>query len=225
MKNKIRVEFILDESGSMEGQQKTVINGFNEQIQEMRKEEKTKDVEYTVSLTKFSSEATVVFANKPLSEVKEIGTADYKPNGMTALYDAVGMRIDTAEEGEQNVLVYIFTDGAENSSKNFSHEAIKALIDIRQKQGWGFTYFGADMDAAAAASSINIANSVNYASANTAGAMYATSAIRGTYTSNVSKGLSGFERSVNLTADVDEAALNNVSFTTTTGGGVNGRRK
>jgi uncharacterized protein YegL len=217
-KNRIRVEFILDESGSMSGQEKTVINGFNEQVQEMRKEEKTKEVEYVVSLTKFSSNVTTLFAERPLAEVKEITTADYKPDGMTALYDAVGSRIDTAEEGEQNVLVYIFTDGAENSSKKFSHAAVKELIDIRQKQGWGFTYFGADMDAAAAASSIGVANAVNYASVNMADALYATSAVRGTYTSNVSKGLVGAMRSCNLTADVDEEALNNISWTSSTTG-------
>lgn len=208
MKNKIRVEFILDESGSMSGQRQTVIDGFNEQIQQMRIEEKTKEVEYTVSLTKFSSEATVVFANKPLSEVREIVKADYDPNGLTALYDAVGMRIDTAEEGEQNVLVYIFTDGAENKSRIFTHVAIKALIDIRQKQGWGFTYFGANMDAAAAASSINIVNAVNYNSSNTRRALSSTHAVRSSYLGNVTAGLSGLERASNLTANVDQDALN-----------------
>lgn len=216
MKNKIRVEFILDESGSMAHQRKTVINGFNEQVQEMRKEELKNEVEYSVSLTKFSTETKVVFANRPLAEVKEITLEDYNPGGGTALYDAVGERIDTAEEGEQNVLVYIYTDGEENASKKVTHAAVKALIDIRQKQGWGFTYFGADMDAAAEAAKIGVLNAVAYSSNNTNEAFYAASDIRSTYTSNMVRGLTGTMRSSNLAANVDESLLNKVDTVNTT---------
>lgn len=198
----------------MGNQRQTVINGFNEQIDEMRKEEPLKEVEYIVSLTKFNSSATVVFANRPLAEVKHITLEDYSPNGMTALYDAVGMRIETAEVGEDDVLVYIYTDGDENASSRFDHAQVTTLIKHRQEQGWGITYFGGGIDATRAAASIGVANAVNYCVSNTDAAFAASSNVRATYTNNVKRGLVGQMKVCNLAADVDVAALNT---TTTTG--------
>lgn len=216
MKNKIRVEFILDESSSMGGQRQSVISGFNEQIDQMRIEEPLKEVEYIVSLTKFASEVTNVFTNRPLSEVQHITEADYTPNGMTALHDAIGLRIQTAEVGEDDVLVYIFTDGYENASRQFDRSQIMTLIDMRQKQGWGVTYFGADMNAVQAAQSIGVVNAVNYAAVNTSHAFAATESVRSCYTANVKSGVKGMMKSHNLAAFVDQDALNNVTTTTTT---------
>jgi len=223
MKNRIRVEFILDESGSMASQRQTVVNGFNEQIQEMRKEQETKGVEYVLSLTKFNTQTTIVFSKRPLSEVNEITLADFTPNGGTALYDALGVRIDTAEEGEENVMVFIFTDGEENASKNFNDVGIRALVDIRQKQGWAFTFFGADMNAALAGSKIGVFNNVNYSASCTYDAFQAVNEVRSAYTTNVTSGMKGLSRSMNITANVDESKLNSsnmnwqVKQTTTTG--------
>lgn len=202
----------------MGSQRQVVINGFNEQIDEMRKEEPIKEVEYIVSLTKFNSSATVVFANKPLAEVKHITLEDYNPNGMTALYDAVGTRIETAEVGENDVLVYIYTDGDENASSRFDHAQVTTLIKHRQDQGWGFTYFGGGIDAVKSASSIGIANAVNYCVSHTDAAFAASSNVRATYTSNVKRGLVGQMKVCNLAADVDQDALNGITFTTTTTG-------
>lgn len=216
MKNQFRVEFILDESGSMISQRKTVIDGFNEQIQEMKKEETEKEIEYLISLTKFSGQVEVVFSKVPLSQIREITVEDYNPTGSTALYDAVGKRIETAIEGETNVLVYIFTDGQDNASREFSSNTLKTLIDIRQKQGWGFTYFGANMDANVAAQNIGVVNSVTYDSFSTAEAISATKSVRGVYTQNVNSGLMGMMRSSNLTSMVNEDELMG-KFTTTTG--------
>jgi len=43
-------------------------------------------------------------------------------------------------------LVTIITDGYENASREYSHTAIRSLIDSYKEQGWQFTYIGADHD-------------------------------------------------------------------------------
>ena len=70
----IKQKFIIDESGSMLNQQMTVINGFNEQLQDMAREEREQDVRYLVSLTKFSHAVTKVFVDVPMAEVPRLTT-------------------------------------------------------------------------------------------------------------------------------------------------------
>src|ERR1035437_7488867 len=103
----IKQKFVVDESGSMLSQQGTIISGFNEQLNTMKQEEKENDVRYLVTLVKFSDTVTVLYKDKPLSEVPELTTSTYVPSGWTALYDAIGATIDTAALGETDVMVTI----------------------------------------------------------------------------------------------------------------------
>ena len=206
MAKTIKQKFILDESGSMLSQQQVVIDGFNEQLEMMGKEEACGEIRYLVSLTKFSEKVEKVFTDVPLANVKRLTKNDYKPCGGTALFDAIGATIDTAARGETDVMVTIMTDGHENSSTNWKQPAIKTLIKLRQDENkWCFVYFGANQYALTAASSIGVANAVNYTVANTANAMHAMSAVRGTYTSSA---LSGNYMTSNLACNVNEADLN-----------------
>jgi uncharacterized protein YegL len=197
----IKQKFVIDESGSMAGQQTTIISGFNEQLSTMRQEEKDTDVRYLVTLTKFSDKAVVVFKDKPLSEVPDLTTRTYTPSGWTALYDAIGMTIDTAEQGETDVMVTIMTDGAENKSREWKKASIKTLIQIRENENkWGFVFFGANQDAWQEASQLNISNALNYTMANTGAAMKSMSAVRSAY---VTSALQGTYTTSNLTACVN----------------------
>jgi uncharacterized protein YegL len=197
----IKQKFIVDESGSMAPQQMTVISGFNEQLNSMKQEEKANGVRYLVTLVKFNENVTTLYTDKPLAEVKELTTETYVPSGWTALLDAIGKTIDTATPGESDVLITIFTDGAENRSKEWKKNTIKTLIDLRQRENkWGFVYFGANVDAFSEASSLGISNAVDYTMANTGAAIYAMNAVRSCY---VSTATSGEYNVSNLTSTVN----------------------
>jgi von Willebrand factor type A domain len=198
-------KFILDESGSMSGQRATVISGFNEQLDTMRQEEIRDGISYLVSLTKFSDNVTIVYKDLPLNKVQPLSEETYSPGGWTALYDAIGATIDSAKLGETDTFVTIFTDGQENKSKKWKKASIKTLIDIRQNENkWGFVFFGANQDAWQEASSISIANALNYTAANTGSAISATSMCRSAY---VTTATSGVYNVSNLTCNVNQDDL------------------
>ena len=185
----IKQKFILDESGSMNVQRDTVISGFNEQIETMKQEEISNNISYLVSLTKFNDRVTVVYKDLPLNKILPLTYETYCPNGWTALYDAIGSTIDTAMLGETDTVVTIFTDGQENKSKTWKKVGIKTLIDLRQNENkWGFIYFGANQDAWQEASSLGMANAVNYTTSNTGAAIYAMSMCRSAYVTTANSG-------------------------------------
>jgi uncharacterized protein YegL len=94
---------------------------------------------------------------------------DYEliPRGGTALLDAVGqaivevgVKLKKIPEDERPgfVMVIIVTDGEENSSRTYTRDRVKQMIEHQQdKYGWNFTYLGANQDSFAEAGSIGIA--------------------------------------------------------------------
>ena len=89
--------------------------------------------------------------------VADVPPLNLQPRGSTALLDAMGRLItDTGRklvalsENERpgNVIVAIMTDGMENASREWTHPAIKSLVEQQTKDyGWQFLYMGADQDA------------------------------------------------------------------------------
>ncbi|HEY4831680.1 MAG TPA: hypothetical protein VIH61_03875 [Waddliaceae bacterium] len=201
----IKQKFIIDESGSMERQQEIVINGFNEQLITMKKEEKEKNIQYLVTLVKFNETVTVLYADKPLTDVFPLTKETYNPNGWTALYDAIGNSIDTAVRGETDVLITIMSDGVDNRSHSWKKSSVKTLIEIRQKENkWGFVYFGSNQDAWGEGSSLGVLNSLTYTTAATGNAINSMSACRSSY---VSESLTGSYNVGNLTCNVNKEDL------------------
>ena len=78
-----------------------------------------------------------------------------KPDGRTALYDAIITNIDFVENellktetaNERTVIFVILTDGHENASKLVDTQQVREKIMKLQQQGnWEFIFFGADLD-------------------------------------------------------------------------------
>lgn len=71
--------------------------------------------------------------------------------GMTALYDGIGASItgikDKRNVGDK-VIMKIFTDGGENSSRDFNQYQIKELIRSMEKEGFTITFVGTSGDVA-----------------------------------------------------------------------------
>ena len=78
-----------------------------------------------------------------------------KPDGRTALYDAIITNIDFVENEllkahsavDTTIVFVVLTDGHENASKLYDAQEVRETIMKLQKQGnWEFVFFGADLD-------------------------------------------------------------------------------
>ncbi len=142
--------FILDKSGSMYDLVDDTIGGFNSYIEK----EKGKDEKILVTLVLFDTQYTVLYSRKPIGEVEKLTREQYSAGGCTALYDAIGRTIVSLDkEVDNKVLFVITTDGLENSSRKFSKDQVKELI---QSHKWEFLFIGADIDSYAEASTLGI---------------------------------------------------------------------
>lgn len=162
------IVFIVDESGSMYDVWKPTIDGFNEYIQDLKKDSDDLVAKTYVSLIKFAFTANVVYAGKPLTQVEELNTTTYAPSGGTALNDAIAYAVkdlDSAVGPDDKALVVIQTDGFENSSRETTTEQVKDLIRAYEAKGnWSFAFLGADIDAWAQAQQYGVmrSNTMSY---------------------------------------------------------------
>ncbi len=140
---------ILDRSGSMYGLEVEVISNFNKFL----KEQQEVPGKAKLTLAVFDNEYTLIHDKVDLKDVKPITSKEYYLGGATALFDAVGKTMNSLKD-KKRAIVFIHTDGAENSSKEFNKSQVKALIDA--KPDWQFIFVGADMDAANAGGGIGV---------------------------------------------------------------------
>jgi len=166
MKTRVFNLIILDESGSMWSIKQAAINSVNETIQTIREAEKEhEDQEHYVMLVSFNSKMKTICECVSACEVKEITENDYNPNCSTALYDAMGLSLNALRPKvaeSDRVLVTVVTDGEENSSKEFTGKAIKALVDELKGKGWIFAYIGTNQDVEKVAATISITNTMKF---------------------------------------------------------------
>ena len=162
--------FILDRSGSMGGLEEDTVGGFNTMIEKQKKEEGA----CYVSTVLVNSESDVLHDRVPLSDIPKMTREDYIPYGSTALIDAIGSSIEhiytihkyaRPEDVPAHTMFVITTDGEENSSKKFTIEQVKKMIEEKkEKSGWEFLFIGANIDAVETAASYGISKNraVNY---------------------------------------------------------------
>ncbi|MCW5980770.1 MAG: VWA domain-containing protein [Bryobacteraceae bacterium] len=157
-KQQILVNVILDRSGSMQSSREGTIMGYNEYLKGLRADEATS---YNVSLIQFDApeertDLTVCYLDTPLAEAPPLTARDYKPRGSTPLFDAIGECIHRVEAKGRPVLTVIITDGMENASREFTLEAVKALITEKEREGWRFVFLGANIDSYAVGGSLGV---------------------------------------------------------------------
>ncbi len=162
-KQRVLVNVILDKSGSMGSKVQDVIGGFNLYLDELAKEPA---VDYGFSLTLFDTAVELKHQAVPLAKVARLDDANYRPSGNTALFDAIGNTVQTvATGGFDKIVTVIMTDGEENSSREWSLQAVRELIKSREAAGnWTFVFLGADLDAFTQGRNLGVpaANSVRY---------------------------------------------------------------
>lgn len=159
--NTTHVVMILDESASMKDKLNEVFSGFNNFILNQKNLKNDNDLFY---LIKFNNCVNSVYKAKKFENVEELNLFNYKPNGFTALYDAVYFGITSINESiNDRVICVIITDGEENSSKCASLQMIKNLIKDKEAKGnWNFLYIGEKPDVWARETGMDVCDSVPY---------------------------------------------------------------
>ena len=161
---------ILDESGSMSSIWRQALDGINETLNGIRKtqDEYPSQHQY-VSIVTFEGNGVrgvkTLRDRIPVENIQNLKDDDYRPGGCTPLYDAMGLSLNYLQHcvrDEDVVLVTIITDGYENSSNEYSGQAIKALVEKFREKGWIFAYIGANQDAVEVAKGLNIDNAMNF---------------------------------------------------------------
>jgi uncharacterized protein YegL len=177
-KQRVLVNVILDKSGSMSTKVQDVIGGFNLYLDELAKEPA---VDYGFSLTLFDTVVEMKYKGVPLTKVAKLDDTTYRPSGNTALLDAIGNTVQTVStDGFDKTITVIMTDGEENSSREWTMQAVRELIRSKEAAGnWTFVFLGANLDAFAQGANLGVpmANAVRYDPANYRG-VYASLAKR-----------------------------------------------
>jgi uncharacterized protein YegL len=162
----VDIVFILDSSGSMDALGKEPVQGVRNFIEDLRKQKSEENINFYLTLTTFNNTTKIIYDNIDIDSVEEFGDDKYLPDGMTALYDAIGKTIHNyiskKESGDRKVICVILTDGEENSSFKYTRDQIKELTQSCEKKGWSFKYLGANQDSFNVANSIGINNSADY---------------------------------------------------------------
>ena len=157
---KTEMVFILDKSGSMAGLEDDTIGGFNSLIEKQR----ALQGEAIVTTILFDSAISKLHDGVSIRTIEPMTSKDYTAGGCTALLDAVGATISTVHKRQKRMkgkpdhtVFVIITDGAENSSREFSYQEVQKMIRNRRKNsGWEFIFLGANMDAIETAGSLGI---------------------------------------------------------------------
>lgn len=164
---------LIDRSGSMRGKEADTVGGINSMLDELRSS-KTDDDIIKVSIKLFDNEQLLKLCSVDIDSVKEFPLSEFKPRGSTALLDAIGDTLKYFMEKKlrhpstsyDNCMVYIATDGLENSSFKYNRTTIKDMIENAKKTyNIDILYLGANQDAILEAGSIGISadQAINYA--------------------------------------------------------------
>lgn len=158
---------ILDESGSMQMIREQAVSGLNETFQTIRlAQENHPEQQHYISFVTFNSDRIKkVMDRLAVDTNKELKWNDFWPNSCTPLFDAMGLSLSelkTHVRENDVVLVTIITDGMENSSKEYSGNNIKDMVNDLKKKGWVFAYIGTNQDVDAIADNLGIRSRMHY---------------------------------------------------------------
>jgi len=193
---------LIDRSGSMKSCRDSTIDAFNEYVSSLANDP---DVDAAVSLSLFDSghaqalRLKLVFDGKKAADMPKLTRETFVPAGGTPLNDAIGKTVERID-GEwhrpgEGIALVILTDGQENASKEFTKDAIKKLLDGRQKdKNWLVIYLGANQDAFAegAVRGMSAANTMGYSVQNVGATMKAAARSTAMYAATGSATLAQF---------------------------------
>jgi uncharacterized protein YegL len=149
---------VIDRSGSMSSIRDDMVGGLTGLLEEQKKQPGL----LTLSIVSFDNQVELTHRMADPEGV----AIELDPRGSTALYDAVGVGINTLQADidalpehakPSTVQVIVVTDGEENASGEYSGQTIKHLITEKTKtHNWDFVFLGANQDAIMTAAELGI---------------------------------------------------------------------
>lgn len=147
---------VIDRSGSMSTIRDDMVGGLTELLEDQAAEPGM----LTVDIVTFDTEVV-----RTHSMANPLGvTIELDPRGGTALHDALGIAVSQfgatlaalpEHARPSTVQVVVVTDGHENSSKEWTADAVRQLVRQQiETYGWDFVYLGANQDAVLTASTL-----------------------------------------------------------------------
>jgi uncharacterized protein YegL len=170
--NLTEIVAVIDKSGSMHAVKSDAIGGFNSFLEEQQKI----PGEARLTAVLFDTHYEFYCKSSPIKGVQPLTEHTYTPSGGTALVDALCRAIDevgqdlaarSEKKRPMKVIVAILTDGAENSSVEYTMEQCNEKITHQQDvYSWEFIFLAANQDAFTAGTQLGVrgANCFNYTS-------------------------------------------------------------
>lgn len=183
---------IADRSGSMWSIEQDMNGAIHELLTTQDAEEGT----LKVDIVTFDNLVETVLED---GAAKDVQHPVIRHRGSTSLNDAIGqtvaklgerLALKPEDERPGKVILVIVTDGGENSSQEYTTEAVKKLVEQQQKDySWEFVFLGANIDAFSVAGGYGISkgSTLQY-TANAAGANSAI-AVASSYVTRTRSGL------------------------------------
>ena len=157
---------LVDKSGSMSDCIDQTINGFNEQVAKIREMElEFPEQLMTIGLTTFNTHVDHLYYMKPVEHAYKMDHRNYRPEGSTAMLDAMAQTMKELSQFQQQsneqlpttVVMVILTDGYENASRRYTLKNVKEMVEEREASGtWTFSFLGATLDAVDVAEQMSI---------------------------------------------------------------------
>jgi len=163
---------LIDRSGSMTGKEADTIGGINTMLKELKENVDNKDFDIRVSVKYFNHKEELIWRSIPLDMITLLDVSTYIPDGNTALLDTLGKTLKhfmskyaVNYHAYHSCIIYVATDGIDNSSYYYSKSNIKEMIK-RAKEHYNIEviYLGANQNAIEEAGAIGIpaSQAINY---------------------------------------------------------------
>lgn len=143
------IEFLLDETGSMDSVKAPTIGGFNDFLREQRSNPGLA----LLTLTKFDTTGLKTpFVDIDVKVAPELTWNTFNPGSSTNLHDAIVERsVALAErlsswQTKPHVLFIVMTDGMDNASRRTA-DHVRENVIYNMERGWTYAYLGADQNA------------------------------------------------------------------------------
>ncbi len=148
----MRVNFLLDRSGSMAAKWGETIAALNAYVKALADNPETADTKVRVDAFDWEPVAGTVIETLrrkvTAATYVAIDAKEISPRGGTPLFDAIrDLHARITEKNHDRVTVVILTDGQELHSTRTSQVEAKAFLDALRGRGYDVVFLGADFDA------------------------------------------------------------------------------
>jgi len=138
------IVFVIDASGSMHGIRKQTVKVFDEQIKSLKESSVKMNQETRISVYFFNYNYNCIVYDMDVMRMPSLDSY-FSPSGGTALIDATYQSILDLEKtaqlyGDHAFLLYVLTDGDENSSTKYGPVDLQKKIDAAP-ENWTFAVF------------------------------------------------------------------------------------